>query len=599
VASVAGSLCLSAVAADLPFTDVKTGAWYESAVETVYTEGIMEGKAEGKFEPNSPMTRAELVTVLCRLSGDSAEGKGEKLSFSDTKKNSWYADSVAWAAESGIVAGYEDNTFKPNAPVLRCELAKMFVTFLEYMKITEKGTALVDSFTDADSFPKWAAGYIESLRETGLMGGDDSGAFKPKSNASRAEIATVITRLLPMMEDADEGTENSSPKGEIIKDKVSNYTLVYDNKVDAFTNYLCDEYLDFRMNKRVKITMYGISQLENVKGRRIIFGSDPSYAEPVLSELDPAGDFAIRYVDGDIIVCTNDESLYPFLIAVFDRLILSTYADGNLIIDDDFDFVYSKSDVYGMSYLEYAVKNGAVRPSDLYEIFKGYEFTDSKGMKIMYRIYTPFDYSEDKEYPVLLYLHPNTGQGSDNAKQLGSVGPYFYNADSPAIDSIVVVPQCPEPYWWGNVTIDAVAELLDYVNENYSTDKSRQYVAGISMGGSGTWDMILRYPDKVSAALPVAGGGLSVYPNPDGSQYVKYVPESLLDIPLCMVYDNDDPTIPGDFCRMTYDAIVNAGGKKIIRVETNGYGHDICGKYITRDDISLVEWLYDQRRETK
>ncbi len=194
---------LFAFAADLPFTDVKKGAWYESAVETVYTEGIMEGKAEGKFEPNSPMTRAELVTVLCRLSGDDADGKGEALSFADTKKNAWYADFVAWAAESGIVAGYEDNTFKPNAPVLRCELAKMFVTFLEYMEITEKGTALVDSFADADSFPKWAAEYIESLRETGLMGGDDSGNFKPKSNASRAEIATVITRLLPLMEKED------------------------------------------------------------------------------------------------------------------------------------------------------------------------------------------------------------------------------------------------------------------------------------------------------------------------------------------------------------------------------------------------------------
>ncbi|MBQ8524167.1 MAG: S-layer homology domain-containing protein [Clostridia bacterium] len=205
-----GTLCMSAFAADLPFTDVKKGAWYEDAVETVYTEGIMEGKAEGKFEPNSPMTRAELVTVLCRLSGDDADGKGETLSFADTKKSAWYADFVAWAAESGIVAGYEDNTFKPNAPVLRCELAKMFVTFLEYMEITEKGTALVDSFADADSFPKWAAEYIESLRETGLMGGDDAGKFKPKSNASRAEIATVITRLLPLMEE-EEPPETGKP----------------------------------------------------------------------------------------------------------------------------------------------------------------------------------------------------------------------------------------------------------------------------------------------------------------------------------------------------------------------------------------------------
>ena len=107
VAMLSGSATVLSASAEneFPFTDVKKGAWYESAVETVYTEGIMEGKAEGKFEPNSPMTRAELVTVLCRLSGDDTEGKGEILSFADTKKNAWYADYVAWAAENGIVAG--------------------------------------------------------------------------------------------------------------------------------------------------------------------------------------------------------------------------------------------------------------------------------------------------------------------------------------------------------------------------------------------------------------------------------------------------------------------------------------------------------------
>jgi len=592
------SLTFSAFAAEKPFTDVKSGAWYESAVETVYSEGIMEGKAEGKFAPNAQMTRAELVTVLCRLSGEDAMGKGQSLSYTDTKKTAWYADSVAWAAECELVTGYPDGSFKPNSPILRQELAKLIVSFLEHMNVTEKGTPLTESFTDTDSFPKWAAEFIEKLRETGLVGGDDAGNFKPKANASRAEIATVITRLLPLME-KDSGNENISPRGEIIKDYQSNYHIVYDKSVTVLKNYFSKQYLDFRKEKNVKISMSGTTDLDNISGRRIIIGNDPSYAEPVLKELDPKGDFAIRYVGNDIIACTNDESLYPFLVAVFERMILSTYADGDLIIDDNFDFVYSRSDVKNMGYYEYAVKNGAISASDLYEIFKGYEFTDSKGMKIMYRLYIPFDYSEDKEYPVLVYLHPNTGQGSDNTKQLGSVGPYFYNANSPAIDSIVVVPQCPEPHWWGGETIDAVAELLDYVNENYSTDKSRQYVAGISMGGSGTWDMILRYPDKVSGAIAVAGGGLSVSAAPDGTQQVINVPESLLDISLCMVYDNDDPYAPGSFCRLTYDAIVNAGGKKIIRVETSGYGHDICGKYISADDISLVLWLYEQVRETK
>ena len=61
-----------------PFADVKSGAWYESAVAEVYAAGIMEGKGEGKFAPKASMTRAELVTVLCRLSGDNSAGKGDR-----------------------------------------------------------------------------------------------------------------------------------------------------------------------------------------------------------------------------------------------------------------------------------------------------------------------------------------------------------------------------------------------------------------------------------------------------------------------------------------------------------------------------------------
>ena len=192
------------------FTDVKLSAWYAPAVFTVYTAGIMEGKSAGKFEPVSPMTRAELVTVLYRMSGETVWGAEDSLTFKDTKKSAWYADAVAWAVNRGLATGYPDNTFKPNTPVLRQELAKIFVSFLEYMEITEKGTALVESFADSARFPDWAAEYIESLRETGLMGGDDAGKFKPRAKANRAEIATVLTRLMPLMETEQEESSESS-----------------------------------------------------------------------------------------------------------------------------------------------------------------------------------------------------------------------------------------------------------------------------------------------------------------------------------------------------------------------------------------------------
>ena len=192
------------------FTDVKKGAWYETAVLTVNVSGIMEGKGDGKFAPNASMTRAELVTVLYRLSEETFFGSDDALNFRDVKKSAWYAEAVAWAVKNGLATGYPNGTFKPNAPILRQELAKMLVTFLEYMEITGKGDVLADSFRDSARFPDWAAAYIESLRQTGLMGGDDAGNFKPKAKASRAEIAMVITRLLPLMVQEDNGGSGGS-----------------------------------------------------------------------------------------------------------------------------------------------------------------------------------------------------------------------------------------------------------------------------------------------------------------------------------------------------------------------------------------------------
>ncbi len=190
----------SAEEAEMPFTDVKSGKWFYDEVKYVWEAGVMTGKSDTKFEPNANMTRAELVTILFRLAKVEGEGFGAELGFNDTKKTAWYADYVGWAVKEGLVNGYEGNIFKPNAPILRQELAKLVVVFLDYLEVTVEGEALIESFADAAKHPKWAAEFIESLRLTGLVGGDTSGNFNPKATATRAEVATILTRLIPALE---------------------------------------------------------------------------------------------------------------------------------------------------------------------------------------------------------------------------------------------------------------------------------------------------------------------------------------------------------------------------------------------------------------
>ena len=186
----------------LPFTDVKASKWYYDAVKTVWEEGVMEGKSEGIFAPNEPMTRAQIVTIFYRLADRFETGLGKSLNFTDTKKNAWYADYLGWAVTEELVGGYPEGDFRPNNAITRQELAKLIVEFLKYVIAKVESESLVESFADEKKFPAWSKEYIEALRETGLMGGDESGNFNPKKTATRAEVATVIVRMLPFVKEA-------------------------------------------------------------------------------------------------------------------------------------------------------------------------------------------------------------------------------------------------------------------------------------------------------------------------------------------------------------------------------------------------------------
>jgi len=190
--------------------DVKNGKWYTDAVNTVFEEGIMQGKGSEivggnihvTFAPFDNMTRAELVTILSRLAGADTTGLGATLTFKDTKKTAWYADAVGWSVSAGLVTGYDDNTFRPNAQVLRQELAVLFARFLDASSIVLPNVETPITFTDAKKIPSWAAEGVEVMRLTGIVGGDDKGNFNPKKSANRAEIAVILTRYLAALENA-------------------------------------------------------------------------------------------------------------------------------------------------------------------------------------------------------------------------------------------------------------------------------------------------------------------------------------------------------------------------------------------------------------
>lgn len=197
-------------ASSMPFKDVSSKKWYYSYVKSVWEKGLMDGMGDGYFEPDSGMTRAMFVTVLGRMAGV----EDSKLdNFKDTKKDTWYSRYVGWAAEKGIVNGYDDGTFLPDKNLTRSEMATIISRYIEAMGINMPRKSNVRScFADNDSIPKWAAQYINDLRTAGIVNGDENGNYNPKDDNTRAEMAKIICALATAESEAWQGYAPSFEK---------------------------------------------------------------------------------------------------------------------------------------------------------------------------------------------------------------------------------------------------------------------------------------------------------------------------------------------------------------------------------------------------
>ncbi len=149
---------------------------------------------------------------------------------------------------------------------------------------------------------------------------------------------------------------------------------------------------------------------------------------------------------------------------------------------------------------------------------------------LKYRLLLPKDFSESKQYPVVLFLHGAGERGNDNKSQLIHGKSLFANeAVRDSFPAIVVFPQCPKEDYWSNVKRDYSKKGLekfkykrmgkptksmklvldfmdDFINNPY-VKKDQVYVGGLSMGGMGTFDILKRRPDMFAAAFPICGGG--------------------------------------------------------------------------------------------
>lgn len=182
---------------DKTFDDVQ-GHWSQSYVDLLASKLIVDGVTDTKFEPDRSITRAEFAALLVRALGITTVTGATY--FNDVPKGEWYTDIVAAAAQSKLIEGYEDGTFRPNNSITREELAAMVVRALRYAGVnvevdSAKQAQLLSAWSDSNRII-WGHKEVAAALEAGIVNGMTDTTLGTDQNATRAQSATMLKRFL-------------------------------------------------------------------------------------------------------------------------------------------------------------------------------------------------------------------------------------------------------------------------------------------------------------------------------------------------------------------------------------------------------------------
>ncbi|UJH68008.1 prolyl oligopeptidase family serine peptidase [Allomuricauda sp. SCSIO 65647] len=225
------------------------------------------------------------------------------------------------------------------------------------------------------------------------------------------------------------------------------------------------------------------------------------------------------------------------------------------------------------------------------------------GGALPYRLLLPKDYDEEKDYPLILFLHGSGERGNDNMAQLVHGSSLFLKDDvREKYPAIVVFPQCAaNSSWaktdvrgqWGNREFvfyqDAeptndlllLEGLLKYLKRKYPVDKNRMYVGGLSMGGMGTFELVNRNPRMFAAAFPICGGA-----NPNIAKRLKKV--------YWWVFHGEaDNVVPPKYSTQMVDALQDVGAEVKYSLYPD-VGHDSWNNAFA--EPGLLSWLFSKSK---
>ncbi|MDQ0091095.1 hypothetical protein J2T12_004521 [Paenibacillus anaericanus] len=178
----------------LTFSDI-TAHWAKKEIEQLASRYIVRGMSSDQFAPGKSVSRAEFAAMLVRALD--LQSNGNNITYQDVKSNAWYSEAIAAAAHYGLVNGYQEGSFRPDAKVSREEMAVMTARALKLLQVAfAQESSQLGAYKDANQVHAWARADVELLLAVGIMKGQNEASFAPGSHTTRAEAAVILSRLL-------------------------------------------------------------------------------------------------------------------------------------------------------------------------------------------------------------------------------------------------------------------------------------------------------------------------------------------------------------------------------------------------------------------
>ena len=176
------------------FNDLATTHWAYDSIMALYEKGIVNGTGENSFKPEGNVTREQYLAMLIRALGLTSEEKG--ASFTDVSEDAWYYDIIMTARNLGITDGYADGSFGVGRSITREEMAVMAYRSAEKAGLLIEGDAEDALWGDAAEISEFATAAVSALNKAGIIKGISENEFSPKTTATRAQSAVIISRIL-------------------------------------------------------------------------------------------------------------------------------------------------------------------------------------------------------------------------------------------------------------------------------------------------------------------------------------------------------------------------------------------------------------------